>query len=214
MSMFKKDTIGSEDIFMEIMPVYSMDGMRSANSIQKFANHSTQFSNILNKEISEQSTYSIQNELISKYNANLHVCSFDSYNHMMNSIDSNSLNNVIISNETLEKMGKDAKFKDKICKIINDNCSTEAQKELRSLAPPVKSSGVVIYPDGTYICWVESVYSKNDIDKDKVEKETENLLTTSFDRIWKPTNNQYINLPNVINVQAVGHTKRKKNQED
>ncbi|MBU5484402.1 hypothetical protein KQI86_08685 [Clostridium sp. MSJ-11] len=191
-----------------------MGNKRSENSIQKFANHSTQFSNILNKEISEQSTYSIQNELRSKYNANLHVCSFDSYNYMMNSTDSNSLNNVVISNETLEKMGKDAKFKDKICKIINDNCSPEAQKELRSLSPPVKSSGVVIYPDGTYICWVESAYSKNDTDKDKVENGTEDLFTTSFDRIGKQINNQYINFSNVINGQAMGHIKRKKNQED
>ncbi|MBC2397414.1 DUF6033 family protein [Clostridium tetanomorphum] len=198
---------------MKILQVNSMDNKMSANSIKKSAKDSTQFINIINKEISEQSTYSIQNELKNKYNANLHVCSFDSYNYTMNSTDSNSLNNVVISNETLKKMVRDEKFKAKICKIINDNCSPEAQKELRSLAPPVKSSGVVIYPDGTYVCWVESAYSKNDTNKDKVEKGTENPFTTSFDEIGKQINNQYINFSNIINRQVIGYIKQKKNHK-
>lgn len=132
----------------------------------------------------------------------------------MNFADMNSLNNVIISDETLEKMQKDKKFKDKIFKIINDNCSQEAQKELRCLTPPAKSAGVVIYSDGTYVCWVESAYNKNDTDENKGEKGMEDPLMNPFDQIGKQISNQYSNFFNVIERQAMGYMKRKKNQEN
>lgn len=196
---------------MKIMPIHIPDNRTFTNSIQKSATSSSQFINIFNKEISEQSTYSIQNELENKYNANLHV---GSCNYAMNFTDMNSLNNVIISDETLEKMQKDKKFKDKILKIINDNCSPEAQKELRCLTPPVKSAGVVIYSDGTYVCWVESAYSKNDTDENKGEKGIEDPFMTPFDQIGNQISNQYSNFFNVIERQAMGYMKRKKNQEN
>ena len=125
--------------------------------------NTNQFEKLLSKDMNTQSIDALFKEIEQKYNAKLSVDSFSSYIDFMNSTDVNSLNNVLISKSTLEKMGKNPAFKEKICKIINENCSQSSINELRSLTPPVKSSGVIIYPDGTYLCWVESINNEKNV---------------------------------------------------
>lgn len=126
--------------------------------------NTNQFEELLAKRMNTQSIDALYNEIEQKYNAKLCVNSFSSYMDFMNSTDANSLNNVLISKSTLEKMKNNPAFKEKICNIINENCSQSALNELRSLTPPVKSSGVIIYPDGTYLCWVESINNEKSVD--------------------------------------------------
>lgn len=91
------------------------------------------------------------------------------------------LNNVIIGRSTLEKMKTDNVFREKIMKVIDECCSYSAQQEIKSLSPPAKSAGVIIYPDGSYLCWIESIYSnKTDIKKDK---NTDDFLVKAIDNI-------------------------------
>lgn len=88
------------------------------------------------------------------------------------------LNNVIIGGDTLEKMKNNKTFCKKILKVIDDVCSPSAIRDVKSLTPPVKSAGVIIYPDGSYLCWLESVDS--DIDNDNKEMNTNKYLKVNW----------------------------------
>ena len=78
-------------------------------------------------------------------------------------------------------MKTDNVFREKIMKVIDECCSYSAQQEIKSLSPPAKSAGVIIYPDGSYLCWIESIYSnKTDIKKDK---NTDDFLVKAIDNI-------------------------------
>lgn len=89
------------------------------------------------------------------------------------------LNNVIIGSSTLEKMQQDSVFREKIMKVIDEQCSISSQHELINLSPPVKSSGVIIYPDGTYEFWEEaySNISDSNSNEDAVEFACDNNLS-------------------------------------
>ena len=91
------------------------------------------------------------------------------------------LNNVIIGGSTLEKMKKDNAFREKIMKVIDECCSYSAQQEIEKLSPPAKSAGVIIYPDGSYLCWIESIYSEGT--HVKKDKNTADFLVRVVDNI-------------------------------
>ena len=104
------------------------------------------------------------------------------------------LNNVIIGGDTLEKMKNDGAFCERIMKIIDENCSYSAQQEIRSLSPPAKSAGVIIYPDGSYLCWIESIYSNRaDIKRDS---NSDDVVIKDIDNIKE---NQIVDIAEQIN---------------
>jgi hypothetical protein len=134
----------------------------SANSEIRAAD----FSNIIKNEIAKNSSVNeAKKSLETEHNAQITLSSDFSSNNLIS-----GLNNVIIGENTLEKMKSNKEYCEKIMKIIDDNCSSSAQNELKSLSPPVKSSGVIIYPDGSYLCWVESIDSKRESDKQSSEE--------------------------------------------
>ena len=77
------------------------------------------------------------------------------------------INNVYISSETLEKMEVNPKLKQKILNEIREFGSQKEMEKIRALQPPVKSAGILIYPDGSSISWLEGYsYDENE----KVER--------------------------------------------
>lgn len=73
------------------------------------------------------------------------------------------INNVYISSETLEKMEDNPKLKQKILNEIREFGSQKEMEKIRALQPPVKSAGILIYPDGSSISWLEGYsYDENE----------------------------------------------------
>lgn len=135
------------------------------------------FVDVLTNEVKRNTSFEDLVKNIETYHNAKIILSSDSSSS--NSIT--GLNNVIIGRSTLEKMKTDNVFREKIMKVIDECCSYSAQQEIKSLSPPAKSAGVIIYPDGSYLCWIESIYSnKTDIKKDK---NTDDFLVKAIDNI-------------------------------
>ena len=56
----------------------------------------------------------------------------------------------------------------KVMSAIEEFCSPEAQAEINALSPPVKSAGMIVYPDGNTLYWLEGY--PNDLDDMKEKK--------------------------------------------
>lgn len=52
-------------------------------------------------------------------------------------------------------MESDPALKKSVLSKIEEFCSSESQKEIQALSPPVKSAGMIIYPDGSTLYWLE-----------------------------------------------------------
>lgn len=139
------------------------------------------FDKILNNEIKKNiSIIDLVKNIESSHNAKITVSS-----DCFSELPITGLNNVIIGGNTLEKMNNNSAFREKIISIIDDWCSDSAQQERQSLAPPVKSGGIIIYPDGSCLCWLESIFSDRENEKISsdnavdIHKDNKNM-TTSF----------------------------------
>ena len=162
---------------MQINNVHSCDECITTTKVTNDKSKMTNFEDILIKEVKRNLTYEDLVKDIEKYHNAKIVLSPDA--SFCNSIT--GLNNVIIGKSTLEKMTNDSVFRKKIMKVIDECCSFSAQQEIESLSPPAKSAGVIIYPDGSYLCWIESIYSdRTDVKKDN---NTDDLLVKAIDKI-------------------------------
>lgn len=140
---------------MQINNVHLCDECIMTTKVMNAKSQKTNFEDILFKEANRKISYEDLVKDIEKYhNAKIGLSSDSPFR---NSIT--GLNNVIIGESTLEKMTNDSVFRKKIMKVIDECCSSSAQQEIECLSPPAKSAGVIIYPDGSYLCWIESIYS-------------------------------------------------------
>ena len=73
-------------------------------------------------------------------------------------------------------MEQDPALKKKIMSAIEEFCSPEEQAKVNALQPPVKSAGMIIYPDGDVVYWLE-LYTNN------LEDESEKKSTVSKSNI-------------------------------
>lgn len=89
------------------------------------------------------------------YNVTLNVGAIGNVNDLLNTYDFKCKNYVGISQETLSKMEQDPALKKKIMSAIEEFCSPEEQAKVNALQPPVKSAGMIIYPDGDVLYWLE-----------------------------------------------------------
>lgn len=162
---------------MQINNVHSCDECITTMKVTNAKSQKTNFEDILFKETNRKISYEDLVKDIEKYhNAKIGLSSDSPFR---NSIT--GLNNVIIGESTLEKMANDSVFRKKIMKVIDECCSASAQRKIESLSPPAKSAGVIIYPDGSYLCWIESIYSdRTDVKKDN---NTDELLVKAIDDI-------------------------------
>ena len=97
----------------------------------------------------------IAQEIRDSYNVTLNVGFIGNVNDVLNTYDFRCKNYVGISQETLSKMEQDPALKKKVMSAIEEFCSPEAQAEINALAPPVKSAGMLVYPDGDVLYWLE-----------------------------------------------------------
>ncbi len=65
-------------------------------------------------------------------------------------------NYVRISPKTLSNMERNPALKRRVMNAIKEFSSQEEQAEIRALHPPVKSAGMMIYPEGKTLYWLES----------------------------------------------------------
>ncbi len=85
-------------------------------------------------------------------------------------------------------------MKKKILSAIEEFCSIEEQAKVNALQPPVKSAGMIVYPNGDAIYWLEG-YSTN-LDEEKGEQRiiTEagiDIATDTYGQLltWKTESN-------------------------
>ena len=148
---------------MQIDSIHLLNEIMTNNKID-YNSQKVNFEEIMNYEV-EKDTFikeSVKN-IESNHSAKITISS-----DYFSAIPTTGLNNVIIGGDTLKKMKNDNVFCEKIMKVIDECCSYSAQQEIKNLSPPAKSAGVIIYPDGSYLCWIESIYSDRvDINKDR-----------------------------------------------
>ena len=94
-------------------------------------------------------------EIRDTYDVTLNVGSIGNVTDFLNTHDIRCKNFVSISGETLSKMEDNPALKNKVMSAIEEFCSPKAQAEINALAPPVKSAGMIVYPDGETLYWLE-----------------------------------------------------------
>lgn len=112
----------------------------------------------------------IAQEIRDKYNVFLNIESVGSVESLLDSCDMRCKNYVSISAGTLSKMEENPVLKNKVMSAIEEFCSPIEQAKVNALQPPVKSAGMIIYPDGEALYWLESY--PNDFEDVKSEKKT------------------------------------------
>lgn len=85
---------------------------------------------------------------------------------LLDEYDMRGTNHVIISRNII-KMESDPALKKSVLSKIEEFCSSESQKEIQALSPPVKSAGMIIYPDGSTLYWLEGYPNEIGNEKDK-----------------------------------------------
>ncbi|MCP4178336.1 MAG: hypothetical protein GY756_11260 [bacterium] len=143
-----------------------INGIKCSNNIEiiksKPISGNNNFSNIFDKSISEE----MAKEITNKYNVHLHNFTSDYL-----SVDNREIDNVLISGSTLKKMSTDIGLRNKVLKHIEVVSSKEWKAEVRSLIPPVKKSGVIIYEDGSALYWSEAESNNTDNNTENTGKE-------------------------------------------
>ena len=94
-------------------------------------------------------------EIRDTYDVTLNVGSIGNVTDFLNTHDIRCKNFVAISADTLSKMEENPALKKKVTSAIEEFCSPKAQAEINALAPPVKSAGMIVYPDGDTLYWLE-----------------------------------------------------------
>lgn len=94
-------------------------------------------------------------EIRDTYDVTLNVGSIGNVTDFLNTHDIRCKNFVAISADTLSKMEENPALKKKVMSDIREFCSPKTQAEINALAPPVKSAGMIVYPDGDTLYWLE-----------------------------------------------------------
>lgn len=102
----------------------------------------------------------ILSEIYSRYNVILDIRNIGNCRQFLDTFDMHCTNYVAIWSGALEKMKRDEVFRRKIFRRIEEFCSVKQQEKIRKLQPPVKSAGMIVYPDGRCMYWLEG-YPEN-----------------------------------------------------
>lgn len=147
-------------------------------------------------------------EIRGNYNVTLDVGSVGSCYDLINSYDIRCTNYVRISPQTLSNMEKNPALKNKVLKAIKEFCSKEEQMKIKALQPPVKSAGMMIYPDGRALYWLEGYPNELEDEKGKKiitgEKSINELLQKHSDMNYDAIEN---GLQNILPVMVAGYKK-------
>lgn len=126
---------------------------------------------------------------------------------IINNNNFSSKNIVCISQETLLKMEKNPSLKNKILNAIECFGSPEGQAKIDALQPPVKSAGMIVYPDGNVLYWLEGYsYSIEDDEKKQrvvTESDNDNLINQYAQGDSEETENYYKQTMSVITTSFI-----------
>lgn len=107
-------------------------------------------------------------EICSNYNITLDIGSICNYQELIDTYDIRCTNYVRVSPETLSNMENNPLLKKTVLSAIEEFCSAEEQAKIKALLPPVKSAGMLIYPDGSILYWLEGY--PNEFGSEKTKK--------------------------------------------
>ena len=123
----------------------------------------------------------IAQEIKAAYDVTLNVGTNTNVDALLSDNDIRCKNMVCISPGTLEKMENDPALKKKVLSAIEEFCSPEEQVKVNALQPPVKSAGMIVYPNGDVLYWLEGYPNNFDEDKSKKNVITESGIDTARD---------------------------------
>ena len=158
------------------------------------------------KELFEKITGGeLAGEIRDNYNVTLNIGNVVNCNQFLETNDLRGTNYVIISPATLSKMENNPVLKEKVLNDIEKFCSSENQAEIKALQPPVKSAGMIVYPDGRTLYWIEGYPNEIGSENNKTiinEKSINELLQT-----YSNTDNQITerDLSTFMQVMATGY---------
>ncbi|MCM1499397.1 MAG: hypothetical protein NC124_13100 [Clostridium sp.] len=145
-------------------------------------------------------------EIRRRYNVKLDV---GNCQELIDNCDIHCTNYVSITPQTLKNMEKSPALKDKVMDAIEEFCSQEEQTGIRALSPPVKSAGMIIYPDGRTLYWLEGYPNELESNKNKksitVEQTMQQVLYSYNDRDYAITEKD---LQNILSVMGTGYKRR------
>lgn len=165
------------------------------------------------KELFEKITGGeLAEEIGNNYNVTLNVGNIVSCQQLLDEYDMRGTNYVIIFPETLLKMESDPALKKSVLSKIEEFCSSESQKEIQALSPPVKSAGMIIYPDGSTLYWLEGYPNEIGNEKDKKivnEKSISESFQKYSDTDYQVTEN---NLESIMQIMAAEYERKIENE--
>lgn len=142
------------------------------------------------------------------YNVTLNVGNVVDCDQFLETNDLRGTNHVIISPAVLLKMENNPVMKEKVLNDIEEFCSLENQAEIKALQPPVKSAGMIVYPDGRTLYWIEGY--PNEIGSDKNKKLVNVSSINELLQTYSNADNQITekNLSIFMQIMATGYKRQ------
>ncbi len=142
------------------------------------------------------------------YNVTLNVGNVVDCDQFLETNDLRGTNHVIISPAVLLKMENNPVMKEKVLNDIEEFCSPENQAEIKALQPPVKSAGMIVYPDGRTLYWIEGY--PNEIGSDKNKKLVNVSSINELLQTYSNADNQITekNLSIFMQIMATGYKRQ------
>lgn len=142
------------------------------------------------------------------YNVTLNVGNVVDRDQFLETNDLRGTNHVIISPAVLLKMENNPVMKEKVLNDIEEFCSPENQAEIKALQPPVKSAGMIVYPDGRTLYWIEGY--PNEIGSDKNKKLVNVSSINELLQTYSNADNQITekNLSIFMQIMATGYKRQ------
>ncbi len=106
-------------------------------------------------------------EIRENYDVTLIIGSVGGVGTLLNRYDIRCKNYVCISQQTLHRMENDSALKNKVLRAIEEFCNPEEQAKVNALYPPVKSAGMIVYPDGDILYWLEGYSNEYEVTNNK-----------------------------------------------
>lgn len=147
-------------------------------------------------------------EIRDSYNVTLKVGNAVDCDRFLETNDLRGTNHVIISPAALSKMENNPIMKEKVLNDIEEFCSPENQTEINALQPPVKSAGMIVYPDGRTLYWIEGY--PNEIGSDKNKKLINESSINELLQTYSNADNQIAerDLSTFMQIMATGYKRQ------
>lgn len=138
-------------------------------------------------------------EIRENYDVTLDIGGVGDVGTLLNRYDIRCKNYVCISQQTLHRMETDSALKNKVLHAIEEFCSPEEQAKVNALYPPVKSAGMIVYPDGEVLYWLEGYPNEYET--------TDNKKKVVYDRNILKLQMEYLSLgKDAMDESTIFHT--------